>query len=295
MSARSPAALDRHPRFRRPVHAADRAPRFGTRASSPWSCRRTLRPRRSAAWNPAGIILSGGPQSVYEDDAPLPASDPTALGVPVLGLCYGMQWMAQAAGGEVANAKGGSTGGRPRASPADSELFAGPRAGADGLDEPRRLGRGAAPPASESSPRRRRRRSPAFENPARRVYGLQFHPEVRHTVHGTEILQNFLFRICKVRARLDDGRIPPGEGRGDPDGRRPTGPVICALSGGVDSSVTAILLREALGDRVHPILVDHGLMRAHERQQVVEAFVAPRDPGARGGRRRISSSRASRA
>ncbi len=220
--------------------------------------------------NPAGIILSGGPQSVYEPGAPLPAADLREMGLPTLGLCYGMQWMAHAWGGEVAGG-GDREYGRSiaRVSP-ESAIFRGL--------EPEQtvwMSHGdtieAAPPgfrviASTSS-------SPiaAFEDANARVYGLQFHPEVRHTVHGAVILENFLFRICEAKPdwTMASFRADKVEAI-----RRQaaSGAVICALSGGVDSSVTAILLREALGDRVHPILVDHGLMRAHERQQVEEAF-----------------------
>jgi GMP synthase (glutamine-hydrolysing) len=220
--------------------------------------------------NPAGLILSGGPQSVYEKDAPLPAADPTALGVPVLGLCYGMQWMALTAGGQVANAEGREFGRATARLATDSALFEGLEpeqtvwmSHGDSVMSPpdgfRVIASTAATPIA------------AFENPAKHVYGLQFHPEVRHTVHGTEILQNFLFRICQVRpdwtmAGFRQEKVEAIRRQA------PSGSVICALSGGVDSSVTAILLREALGDRVYPILVDHGLMRAHEREQVVEAF-----------------------
>ncbi|MGH9368099.1 MAG: glutamine-hydrolyzing GMP synthase [Thermoanaerobaculia bacterium] len=223
-----------------------------------------------AALAPAGVILSGGPQSVYEPGAPLPAADPQTLQVPALGLCYGMQWMAHAWGGEVAGG-GGREYGRAvaRVSP-DSEVFAGL--------EPEQtvwMSHGdsvkAAPPgfrviaSTASSP------IAAFENPDKRLYGLQFHPEVRHTVHGGAILDNFLFRICGARP---DWTMASFRAEKVEAIRRqaPSGAVICALSGGVDSSVTAVLLREALGERVHPILVDHGLMRARERQQVEEAF-----------------------
>jgi GMP synthase (glutamine-hydrolysing) len=220
-------------------------------------------------WNPAGIILSGGPQSVYEADSPRPSSDPTSFGVPVLGLCYGMQWLAQKAGGEVAN-EGREYGRATAALETDSELFAGLEA-----EQTVWMNHGdsvVAPPAgyrviaaTPTTP------LAGFENTQRRVYAIQFHPEVRHTVHGTEILENFLFRICKVQPdwTMAGFRHEKVEAIRK---QAPTGAVICALSGGVDSSVTAILLREALGDRVYPILVDHGLMRSREREQVVEAF-----------------------
>jgi GMP synthase (glutamine-hydrolysing) len=222
-------------------------------------------------WNPAGIILSGGPQSVYERDAPLPAADPRSFGVPILGLCYGMQWMAHAWGGEVTAVKGGREYGRSTARvAADSELF-------EGLETEQTVWMShgdsitGAPPgfrvtASTSS-------SPiaAFEDGKNRLFALQFHPEVQHTVHGAAILQNFLFRVCGARpdwtmASFRADRVAAIRERAA------SGEVLCALSGGVDSSVTALLLREALGGRVHPILVDHGLMRAHERRQVEEAF-----------------------
>ena len=218
---------------------------------------------------PAGIILSGGPQSVYEPGAPVPAVNPLELGVPVLGLCYGMQWIAQTAGGGIAN-EGREYGRAVARISEDSALFAGLE-----CDQTVWMNHGDSvitPPAgyrviasTPSSP------IAGLENPERGVYAVQFHPEVGHTVHGREVLENFLFHICKVQP---DWTMSGFRQEKVDEIRRqaPSGAVICALSGGVDSSVTAILLREALGERVHPILVDHGLMRARERTQVVDAF-----------------------
>ena len=221
-------------------------------------------------WNPSGIILSGGPQSVYEPGAPQPATDPFEFGVPVLGVCYGMQWMAKASGGEVAAADGREYGRAVARVSRDSTLFA-------GLEEEQTVWMShgdsilSPPPgfrvvaSTASSP------IAAFEDTERGLYAVCFHPEVRHTEHGTAILGNFLFGVCGARpdwtmAGFRQQQIEAIRAQA------PAGAVVCALSGGVDSAVTAVLLREALGDRVHPILVDHGLLRAHEGRQVVEAF-----------------------
>ncbi len=223
-----------------------------------------------ARWNPAGVILSGGPQSVYEEGAPVPAAGLLELGVPVLGLCYGMQWMAQTAGGEVRGGHGREYGRASARVKPDSELFHGLEEGQTVWmshgDSVTRAPEGARVIASTPEAA-----IAGFESPARRLYGLQFHPEVRHTENGTAILQNFLFRICGVPPDWSMASFRQDKVE-EIRRQAPDGAVICALSGGVDSSVTALLLREALGDRVHPILVDHGLMRAHETAQVVEAF-----------------------
>jgi GMP synthase (glutamine-hydrolysing) len=222
------------------------------------------------AWNPVGLILSGGPQSVYEKNAPLPSADTRELGLPTLGLCYGMQWMAHAWGGKVSPSETREYGRASARLWRGSELFAGLEeqqtvwmSHGDTVTEPPPGFRVIASTASSSIA--------AFENTAERIYALQFHPEVRHTERGSEILQNFLFRVCG--AKPDWTMASFRQDKVEAIRRQaPSGAVVCALSGGVDSSVTALLLREALGDRVHPILVDHGLMRLHERQQVVEAF-----------------------
>jgi GMP synthase (glutamine-hydrolysing) len=221
-------------------------------------------------WKPKGIILSGGPQSVYEEGAPLPTADPRKFGVPLLGLCYGMQWMAHVGGGEVVPVNGREYGRAVATVATDSLLFAGlePQQtvwmshGDSVLQPPKGFRVIASTPSTAVA---------AFEDADRKLYGLQFHPEVRHTEHGSAILENFLFRACGVHP---DWTIESFRRDAVDAIRRkaPTGAVVCALSGGVDSAVTALLLREALGDRVHPILVDHGLLRAHEARQVVEAF-----------------------
>jgi GMP synthase (glutamine-hydrolysing) len=221
-------------------------------------------------WNPVGVILSGGPQSVYEEGAPAPALDPRALGIPLLGLCYGMQWMAYAWGGRVSPANTREYGRATARLWRGSDLFAGLdeqetvwMSHGDDVAEPPGGFRVIASTATSSIA--------AFENAGEKIYALQFHPEVRHTERGSEILQNFLFRVCGARPEWTMASFRQ-EKVAEVRRQAPEGGVVCALSGGVDSSVTAILLREALGGRVHPILVDHGLMRAHERQQVVEAF-----------------------
>ena len=220
--------------------------------------------------DPVGIILSGGPQSVYEQGAPLPAGDLRKLALPTLGLCYGMQWMAHAWGGTVSPSNTREYGRATARLWRGSELFAGLdeqqtvwMSHGDTVTEPPAGFRVIASTASSSIA--------AFENAQEKIYALQFHPEVRHTERGSEIVQNFLFRVCGAKpdwtmASFRQEKIEAIRRQA------PAGAVVCALSGGVDSSVTAILLREALGERVHPILVDHGLMRLHERQQVVEAF-----------------------
>ncbi|MDN5860736.1 MAG: glutamine-hydrolyzing GMP synthase [Pseudonocardia sp.] len=223
------------------------------------------------ARKPAALILSGGPASVYAEGAP--AVDPALFeaGIPVLGLCYGFQAMARALGGEVAP-DGTREYGR-------TELtVTGPGTLHDGLPatHPVWMSHGdsvvAAPQGFTVTARSARAAVAAFEDGDRRLAGVQYHPEVGHSPHGQEVLRRFLRDIAgitpdwttasiidetvaAVRARIGDGRA------------------LCGLSGGVDSAVAAALVQRAIGDRLTCVFVDHGLLRAGEREQVERDFV----------------------
>ncbi len=219
---------------------------------------------------PRGVILSGGPASVYAEGAPRLERELLELGVPVLGICYGMQLLALELGGRVEGAEAGEFG--------RSQLT---------LSEPGRLLAGtpheqtcwmshrdtvfSAPPgftalaSSTASP------VAAFESVECGVYGIQFHPEVVHTPYGQHVLTTFLADVCgcdrswSARSVIDEQveRIRAQVGDGT---------AICGLSGGVDSSVAALLVHRAIGDRLTCVFVDHGLMRKNEGEQVIDAF-----------------------
>ncbi len=219
---------------------------------------------------PKGLILSGGPASVYADGAPALRQELLEMGIPVLGICYGMQAMVLTLGGKVEGAEVGEFG--------RSQLT---------VAEPGRLLEGV--PAEQSCWMSHRdtvfeapsgftalassTESPvaAMEDPARGLYGIQFHPEVAHTPYGTQILQTFLRDIAGcdmawsaasvVEEQVARIREQVGSGR-----------VICGLSGGVDSSVAALLTYKAVGEQLTCVFVDHGLMRKNEGNQVVAAF-----------------------
>ncbi|MAE64289.1 MAG: glutamine-hydrolyzing GMP synthase [Phycisphaeraceae bacterium] len=222
------------------------------------------------AIRPRGIILSGGPSSVYEDTAP--TCDPALfdLGVPVLGICYGMQIACQMLGAQVRAATGGEYGRAVLDITDDSDLLSGVATQtsvwmshadqvSDLPDDFLPLARTTSCPYAAV----RHRQQP--------FYGVQFHPEVTHTPHGAEMLGNFLFRICKCPADwhmtdfLEDQvrRIREQVGQDH---------VVCGLSGGVDSSVVAALLHRAIGDQLTCIFVDNGLLRKNERQLVEATF-----------------------
>jgi GMP synthase (glutamine-hydrolysing) len=223
-----------------------------------------LRARR-----PRALILSGGPASVYAQGAPAVDPELYELGVPVLGICYGMQLMAQDLGGRV-EPTGVSEFGRTDVEVQEGELFHGlpPEQVAwmshrDSVTAPPAGSRVVA--GSPSTP------IAAFEDTDRGLYGVQFHPEVVHTPSGTEILKNFLYRVADAPPVWTAAAVIEEETariRAQVGGAR----ILCALSGGVDSAVAALLVHKAVGDQLTCVFVDHGLLRKDEGDQVVETF-----------------------
>ncbi|MBB3602336.1 GMP synthase (glutamine-hydrolyzing) [Mycolicibacterium sp. BK556] len=223
------------------------------------------------AKDPQAIVLSGGPSSVYADGAP--QLDPAVfdLEVPVFGICYGFQAMAQALGGTVAHT-GTSEYGRTELEVLGGELHS----GLPGT-QPVWMSHGdavtAAPEGFEVVAASAGAPVAAFEDRARRLAGVQYHPEVMHTPHGQQILSRFLHDFAGIGASWTPANIAESlieqvrEQIGD-------GKAICGLSGGVDSAVAAALVQRAIGDRLTCVFVDHGLLRAGERTQVQRDFVA---------------------
>ena len=219
---------------------------------------------------PSGIILSGGPKSVYEAGAPAVDDRLFDLGIPVLGICYGQQVMARALGGEVARTGVAEFGKTELTVEQPGVLFSElPPSQTvwmshnDAVVRPpegfRQIGSTSASPVA------------AFENPQKGLYGVQFHPEVSHTPRGTDVLKNWLYEACDlmpswtmtsiIEAAAEDIRNVVGGER-----------IACALSGGVDSSVAAALVHRAVGDQLTCVFVDHGLLRAGEAEQVEDTF-----------------------
>ena len=223
-------------------------------------------------WKPKGIILSGGPNSVYGDN--VPTADPAllTLGTPVLGLCYGMQLMAHLAGGNVTRASRREYG-RANVRIDGGRLF---RGFGQGEETPVWMSHGdhvdVAPPGWRVVASSDNCAVAAFEHEQAPLYGVQFHPEVAHTPRGGEILDNFLFDICGATPDWTAGHFIETEIARIRALVGPTQRVICGLSGGVDSSVAAVLVHRAVGDRLTCIFVDHGLLRLHEREQVEATF-----------------------
>ncbi len=236
-----------------------------------WPC--TADPARIRAWAPRGLILSGSPASVQETEAPRAPAGVFEMGVPVLGICYGEQLICAALGGAVDRSEQREYGRAYVEVTGECALFRG--VWSKGAREQVWMSHGdrvtRLPPGfravgvSEGAP------FAAIADDERRIYGVQFHPEVIHTPHGAALLRNFThvvaglsgtwtmqgFRdaeIARLRAQIGAGRV------------------ICGLSGGVDSSVAAVLIHEAIGDQLTCIFVDHGLLRAGEAEEVVATF-----------------------
>lgn len=220
--------------------------------------------------NPRGLILSGGPASVYEPGAPQLRPEVLSAGWPILGICYGMQLLAHQLGGRVGVASQREYGpARLQLAAEDAALFAGlgPQldvwmSHADRIEE--------LPPGFRVLAHTPNAPIAAMGDPERHLYGLQFHPEVVHTPKGKQIIENFA-RVCGCRQTwtpasfIEDAvagmRAQIGQGK-----------VICALSGGVDSSVTATLLHQAVGDQLTAVFVNNGLLRQGEAQETLELF-----------------------
>jgi GMP synthase (glutamine-hydrolysing) len=219
---------------------------------------------------PKGLILSGGPASVYADGAPKLDPQLLELGVPVLGICYGMQLLAVKLGGRVEGAEVGEFG-RSKLTVSDhGQLLAGLPA-EQSCWMSHRDTVFAPPPGFRALASSSESPVAAFESQERGIYGIQFHPEVVHTPFGQDILKRFLGDVCecdmawspasivedqiaRIRAQVGDAKV------------------ICGLSGGVDSSVAALLVHRAIGDQLTCVFVDHGLMRKNEGEQVISAF-----------------------
>ncbi len=221
--------------------------------------------------NLKGIILSGGPASVYETGAPALPDVVLESGVPVLGICYGLQLLAHALGGRVAPSAMREYGAAEIEVTGETRLFGGqPRQQQVWMSHGDRVER--LPAGFETVARSGNSPCAAIANEDRSLYGLQFHPEVVHTPNGFALLQNFVGRICGCAGDWTSGHFIE---ESVAEIRAQVGPhdrVICGLSGGVDSAVAAALVHRAVGERLTCIFVDHGLLRAGEAEQVVDTF-----------------------
>lgn len=228
-----------------------------------------ISPEELRAKGPGGIILSGGPSSVYEENAPHPDPRVIQMGVPVLGICYGVQLMAHFLGGEVKPSNRREYGQADIEVKSQSQLLAGLpptlkvwMSHGDYVSKPPE---GFVVTASTEAA------IGAVEDPQRKLYGVQFHPEVAHTPQGKDVLRNFLINVCHLRCdwtmssfietTIEDVKRRVGDGK-----------AVCGLSGGVDSSVAAALVARAIGDRQTCIFVDTGLLRKNEFEEVLEAY-----------------------
>ena len=232
-----------------------------------------------AALEPRGYILSGGPNSVYEPGAPQVPRAVLGSGLPVLGICYGLQALAHALGGRVVSAPAREYGpASVTLDAASAPLWTGLPAQIDvWMSHGDRVE--ALPPGFVDLARSPNSPHAAIGDPARALYGVQFHPEVAHTPRGVDILRNFIFEICGcaptwtpanfIDESVEAIRAQVAHKHSD---KRSDRRVVLGLSGGVDSAVTAALLHRAVGDQLTCIFIDHGMMRLGEPEQVVETF-----------------------
>lgn len=222
------------------------------------------------ASNPKGIVFSGGPSSVYGDKAPHCDAAVFDLGFPILGICYGMQFTAHTLGGEVSRAQSREYGNTRLYIEGESPLFAGVS-----KETPVWMSHGdfiaKAPNGFTVLARTDSTPVAAMADEQRRIYGVQFHPEVQHTPEGMTLLRSFLFAVCGCQGDWNMGsfvdqaiaaiRAQVGDKK-----------VLCALSGGIDSSVAAVLVHRAVGDQLTCVFVNHGFLRKGEPEQVVKTF-----------------------
>ncbi|MGB8838127.1 MAG: glutamine-hydrolyzing GMP synthase [Candidatus Acidiferrales bacterium] len=219
------------------------------------------------ALEPVGIVLSGGPSSVYDKDAPHCDSQVLNLGIPVLGICYGMQWLTHTLGGKVAPAPRREYGPAQLDIACASQLFA-------GIPDHLKIWNSHGDHVLEVPPGftvtgRTANAIGSVEHAEKKYYGVEFHPEVNHTDRGSEILHNFVFDICGAKKNWNRAGFISATVdaiRKQAEGAR----AICALSGGVDSAVAAALVHRAMGDRLTNVFVDTGLLRAREYEETLE-------------------------
>ncbi len=233
----------------------------------------TITAAEVAARNPVGIVLSGGPSSVYEEGAPSLDEGILELGVPTLGICYGFQVMARQLGGEVAHTGQREYGSTETTVRSDDNLLLGgqPEHQITWMSHGDSVS--IAPEGFQVLASTASTPVAAFANDEKKFYGVQWHPEVKHSAHGQSVLENFLHRAAGIAADWNAGNVIAEQVariREQVGSAR----VISALSGGVDSAVSTALVQQAVGDQLTAVFVDHGLLRKGEREQVQQDYVA---------------------